>query len=169
MMRLVLASLLALSLAACGSAASQQTDEPLRVYAVSTTQTPLPSATAEPGSVPQAQATPAAPEPTPTMGPVIFNLDFRSYRHDYVTMQIGEALQLNLMQGPTSDWLSGVDNATVLRPMAADGSGIYQAVAPGTALLTAHLLHGCANASPAVPCRNPEHGLWFQMRVYVLG
>jgi hypothetical protein len=98
----------------------------------------------------------------------MLTLDFASYRHDVVTLRVGQALKLDLMQGPTSDWLSGVDDATVLRPMAPEGSGVYQAAAPGTALLTAHLLYGCANRAPSVPCRTPEDGLWFQMRVHVV-
>jgi len=99
---------------------------------------------------------------------VVLNLDFTAYRHDVVTLRVGQALQLNLSQGPTSDWLSGVDDATVLRPVSAAGSGVYQAMAPGTALLTAHYRYGCANTTPGVPCKTPEDGLWFQMRVYVL-
>lgn len=97
----------------------------------------------------------------------MLTLDFKSYRHDVVQLRVGQALKLDLMEGPTSDWLSGVDDATVLRPMAPDGSGIYQAVAPGTALLTAHLLYGCAKTTPSVPCKTPEDGLWYQMRIYV--
>lgn len=121
-------------------------------------------------STPAVSPSPTAipPAPTPTTAPVTFTLDFTVERRDDVTLHVGQALRLELTQGPTGDWLSGVDDARVLRPMAPDGKGIYQAIAPGTALLTAHVLSGCANVMPAAPCRNPEHGLWFQTRIYVL-
>ena len=138
------------------------------MFAISSTATPEPAPelpTPEPTVAPTLEPQPAA---TPTPGPIVYTLDFRSYRHDFVRLHVGQALQLDVMRGPTSDWLSGVDDARVLRPMAPDGSGVYQAMAPGTALLTAHLLYGCANIAPAVPCKTPEDGLWFQMRVYVL-
>jgi hypothetical protein len=118
--------------------------------------------------MPAPTATLAPPAPTPTAGPVAFTLDFTVERRDDVTLHVGQSLQLKLTSGPTGDWLSGVDDARVLRPMSPAGNGIYQAIAPGTALVTAHVPFGCANVTPAVPCRNPEHGLWFQTRVYVL-
>jgi hypothetical protein len=108
------------------------------------------------------------PPPTPTAAPVAFTLAFTVERRDDVTLHVGQALQLKLTSGPTGDWLSGVDDVRVLRPMSPAGNRIYQAMAPGTALVTAHVPFGCANVTPAVPCRNPEHGLWFQTRVYVL-
>jgi hypothetical protein len=158
---------LALVLAGCGASTAPQASSGVRVYASSATATPLPSpaATAPP---PLPSAAPAAPLPTPTAGPVVFTLDFTTERRDDVTLHVGQALRLALTQGPTSDWLSGVDDARVLRPMSPDGNGVYQAIAPGTALLTAHVPQGCANVSPTAPCRNPEHGLWFQTRVYVV-
>ena len=167
MMRRGGALLIMLSLAACGSAGPVASPNALQLYAVSGTATavprPAPSATAAPPA-----PTPVVPAPTPTAGPVVFTLDFGAERKDDVTLRVGQSLQLKLAQGPTSDWLSGVDDARVLRPMAPDGNGIYQAIAPGTALLTAHVPFGCANVAPNVPCRNPEHGLWFQTRVWVV-
>jgi hypothetical protein len=160
------ALLAALALAGCGAGAPSAPPG-LQVYAISATQTP-PPAVVESGTPPQPTATPEAPRPAPTAGPVVFTLDFSAERKDDVTLRVGEALRLELAQAPTGDWLSGVDDARVLRPVAPDGSGVYQAVAPGTALLTAHSLYGCANVTPNVPCRNPEHGFWFQLRVWVV-
>lgn len=59
-----------------------------------------------------------------------------------------------------------MDDARVLAPMAPTGNGVYQAIIPGKALVTAHVPTGCANMTPAAPCR-PANGLWFQMRVTV--
>ena len=101
------------------------------------------------------------------MGPVVYDLDFGSYRHDVLTLHVGQAVRFTLSRGPTSDWLSGVDDARVLRPMSPSGNGVYQAITPGTALITAHVPFSCANRAPAVPCQNPEHGFWYQQRVYV--
>ncbi len=155
-----------LLLTACGAAAPLASGVG-RIYAVSEAATPAPSATrAAPSVAPT--AVPAPLSPTPTLAPLVYTLDFGVERRDDLRMRVGEALQLKLTTGPTSDWLSGVDDARVLRPVSPAGSGVYQAVAPGTALLTAHVLQGCANVAPNVPCRNPEHGLWFQTRVYVL-
>jgi hypothetical protein len=138
-----------------------------RIYAVSEAATPAPTATRTgPSVAPTAASVP--PSPTPTLAPVVYTLDFGVERRDDLRMRVGQALQLKLTTGPTSDWLSGVDDARVLRPVSPTGSGIYQAVAPGTALLTAHVLQGCADVAPKVRCRNPEHGLWFQTRVYVM-
>ena len=153
-------------LTACGTAAPAANGGG-RIYAVSESATPLP-APIRSVALAAPTATPAPPSPTPTAGPVLFTLDFTAERKDDVTLRVGQALQLKLTSGPTSDWLSGVDDARVLRPMSPAGNGVYQAVAPGTALVTAHVPQGCANVSPNVPCRNPEHGLWFQTRVYVL-
>jgi hypothetical protein len=154
-----------LSLAGCGSAQPPATPAQLKVYAVSAAATPQP--TASPRAVPSPTPVPASPSPTPTAGPVVYTLDFSVERRDDVTLRVGQAIQLRLTNGPTSDWLSGVDDARILRPMSPDGTGIFQAMAPGTALVTAHVPHGCANV-PGSPCTNPEHGLWFQTRVYVL-
>jgi hypothetical protein len=159
--------LIVIGLAGCSSASPAASPSPLQVYAVSGTATPEPIAPTSPTAA-AATATPVAPVPTPTAGPVVFTLDFSAERKDDVTLHVGQALQLKLMQGPTADWLSGVDDARVLRPMAPDKNGIYQAMAPGTALVTAHVPFGCANVTPNVPCRNPEHGLWFQTRVWVV-
>ena len=158
---------LALVLSGCGAAAGAPQASGFRIYASSATATPVPPpvVTAPPAAP---SATPVVPAPTPTAGPVVFTLDFTTERRDDVTLHVGEALRLALTQGPTSDWLSGVDDARILRPMSPDGNGVYQAMAPGTALLTAHMPQGCANVTPAAPCRNPEHGLWFQTRVYVV-
>lgn len=161
--------LLAILLSACGAASGAGGDQGLRVFTVSSTATPRPTSAPEQAGAPEAQPTPTAvPRPSPTLGPVVYSLDFSSYRHDVLTLHVGWAVEFTLTQGPSSDWLSGVDDARVLRPMAPDGSGVYQAVAPGTALVTAHVPLGCANRLPAVPCRTPEHGLWYQQRVYVL-
>ncbi len=156
---------LALALAGCGAVAAPA--DGARVYAVSSPPAAASSPAASPSPVPA--ATPVAPpSPTPTTGPVVFTLDFTVERRDDLTLRVGQAMQLKLTSGPTSDWLSGVDDARVLRPMTPIGNGIFQAMAPGTALVTAHVPQGCANVSPAARCRNPEHGLWFQTRVYVL-
>jgi hypothetical protein len=140
----------------------------VQVFAASATRTPLPTAivVATPAVAATASSQPAA---TPTLGPVVLDLDFSSERHDVVTLHVGQAVRFTLSQGPSSDWLSGVDDARVLRPMSPSGNGVFQAMAPGTALVTAHVLYGCANRSPAVPCKTPEDGLWFQMRVWVIG
>lgn len=155
-----------LAMAACGGAAPTPSSGPLQVHAISATATSMP--TAEPSATAVAPTATPLPSPTPTAGPVVVTLDFGTERRDDVTLHVGQALQLKLTTGPTSDWLSGVDDARVLRPMSPDGNGIFQAIVPGTALLTAHVPQGCANVLPASPCRNPEHGLWFQTRVYVL-
>jgi hypothetical protein len=137
------------------------------VYAISASATPTPNLVVSPAA-PAPAFTPIPPAPTPTAGPVVFTLDFTTERRDDVTLRVGQAIQLKLTSGPTGDWLSGVDDARVLRPMAPGGNGVYQAMAPGSALVTAHVPFGCANVTPAAPCKNPEHGLWFQTRVYVL-
>lgn len=92
-------------------------------------------------------------------------LDFSSERRD-VTIHVGQAIQLDLKIDPTSNWISGVDDARVLAPVSPNGTGLYQALAPGTALLTAHVPNGCAKVPFPAPCK-PELGLWFQTRVYV--
>jgi len=156
-----------LALSACGAGAPVSSASPLAVRAISATDTPVPSPSAT--AAPRVQATvPPAPSPTPTTGPVTYTIDFGAERRDDVTLHVGQAIQLRLTTGPTSDWLSGVDDARVLRPMSAGGNGVYQAISPGTALLTAHVPYGCASVFPGRPCRNPEHGLWFQTRVYVV-
>lgn len=153
-------------LAGCGGSVAVSSSSSLQVYAVSATATAAPAATATP--VPAATATAIVPSPTPTTAPITYTLEFSAERKDDVTLRVGQAIQLRLTTGSTSDWLSGVDDARVLRPMSPDGNGVYQAMMPGTALLTAHALYGCARVTPGVPCRNPEHGLWFQTRVNVV-
>ncbi|MFI5268504.1 MAG: hypothetical protein ACHQ7M_14120 [Chloroflexota bacterium] len=160
-------AVLVLALAGCGVATPAASQSGLQVHAISASATPVPSPSISPAAATPA-ATPIPPAPTPTAGPVVFTLDFTIERRDDVTLRVGQAIQLKLTSGPTGDWVSGVDDARVLRPMAPDGNGVYQAVAPGSALVTAHVPFGCANVTPAGPCRNPEHGLWFQTRVYVL-
>ena len=93
-------------------------------------------------------------------------MTFTNERRDYI-MHVGQAIRLELSSGPTSDWISGVDDARVLYPVSPAASGVYQAIAPGTALVTAHVPFGCANVNVSAPCK-PERGLWFQTRVYVL-
>jgi hypothetical protein len=155
-------------LAGCGAGGAAQGGGDLRVFAASATETPPPIVAPADTATVAASASPP-PAATPTLGPVVLDLDFSSERHDVVTLHVGQAVRFTLSQGPSSDWLSGVDDARVLRPMSPNGNGVFQAMAPGTALVTAHVLYGCANRSPAVPCKTPEDGLWFQMRVWVIG
>ena len=91
---------------------------------------------------------------------------FATERRDY-TLHVGDAIRLDLTSGPSGDWISGVDDARVLAPASPASNGIYQAMTTGTTLLTAHVLYGCGNVTPLVPCK-PERGLWYQTRVYVL-
>lgn len=158
---------LCLCLAGCGGISEQAQPSATRIYASSSTATPVPTPSVA-SAAPTAAATQPPPRPTPTLGPVAYTIDFGAERRDDVTLHVGQALHLLVSSGPVSDWFSGVDDARVLRPMSPDGNGVYQAAAPGTALLTAHVLQGCARVGSSVPCTNPEHGLWFQTRVYVV-
>jgi len=113
-----------------------------------------------------AQPTRVAPAPTATPGPIAYVVTFATDRQNY-TLHVGDAIRLELTSGPSGDWMSGVDDARVLAPMSPQANGLYQAMAPGTTLLTAHVMYGCANVTTAVHC-SPENGLWYQTRVYVL-
>jgi hypothetical protein len=157
---------LLLFVAGCGATQSQPSDGSLQVYAISATDTPQPTPVATATLVPSPTKMP--PSPTPTLGPLAYTLDFATERRDDVTLHVGQVVELRLTTGPASDWLSGVDDARVLRPMSPDGNGVYQAMIPGTALLTAHVPQGCANLIPGARCKNPEVGLWYQTRVYVI-
>jgi hypothetical protein len=166
--RLIVAVLAGLSLTGCGAAGGPASSAAgVQVYAISGTATAVPTVAAT-ATVAAQSPTATVISPTPTAGPVVYTLDFRTDRRDDVTLRVGQALQLQLTNGPTGDWLSGSDDARVLRPMRPDGNGVFQAVAPGSALLTAHVPFGCANVTPAVPCKNPERGLWFQTRIFVV-
>ncbi|HUZ76712.1 MAG TPA: hypothetical protein VMV93_03910 [Chloroflexota bacterium] len=107
-----------------------------------------------------------AATPTATPGPIAFVLDAGAERRD-VTMHVGQRVVLALSRGIVGDWISGVDDARVLAPVSSAANGIYQAMQPGVALLTAHIFLGCASVVPAEPC-HPEQGFWFQTQVTVL-
>ena len=155
--------LASVTLLGCGSS-PLSTQPSLRVFAASATETAVPTAaTATP--LPSATAV-ATLAPTITPGPVAYVVDFTSERKE-LTLHVGDRILLQLTQGPRSDWMSGVDDARVLQPVGPQETGVYQAVALGTTLVTAHVPFGCANTLPARPC-NPETGLWMQMRVYVV-
>ena len=154
-------------LTGCGSAPSSAGPSPsgLQVFASSATQTPVPTPIVQITAA-AAQPTAVAPTPTVTPGPLAYVVTFATERRDY-TLHVGDEIRLELTAGPSGDWMSGVDDARVLAPMSPQANGVYQAIAPGTALLTAHVLYGCANVTTAVHC-SPENGLWYQTRVYVL-
>ncbi|GEM_PF-3338022 len=163
-----LAFLAALTFAACGSPAAgslPSSSSALQVFAASSTATPAPT--------PQASAAPpdptatAKPTATVTPGPIAYVVDFTFERKE-LTLHVGQAIQLQLTSGPKGDWLSGVDDARVLLPISPADNGVYQAIAPGTTLVTANVPFGCANVTPATPCRPDNQSRLFQMRVYVL-
>ncbi|MBV8084333.1 MAG: hypothetical protein JO247_05915 [Chloroflexi bacterium] len=154
-------------LTGCGSAPSSAGPSPsgLQVFASSATQTPVPTPVVQITAA-AAQPTAVAPTPTVTPGPLAYVVTFATERRDY-TLHVGDEIRLELTAGPSGDWMSGVDDVRVLAPMSPQANGVYQAIAPGTTLLTAHVLYGCANVTTAVHC-SPENGLWYQTRVYVL-
>src|SRR5947209_6794734 len=117
-MRRRLAIILALSavLPACGSQPPDRSAPVLQVFAASSTATPEASPQATPAPV-QPAPTARPPAPTPTLGAVAYTIDFSSERHDVLTLRVGQAIKLQLSSGPSSDWLSGVDDARVLAPM----------------------------------------------------
>ena len=155
-----------LLLAACGGAAHPPAPRGgAQFYAISSTASASPTATAAPTLAATPRPVPAAP-PTPTPGPIAFVLDAGAERRD-VTMHVGQRVVLALSHGIVGDWISGVDDARVLAPVSSAANGIYQAMQPGVALLTAHIFLGCASVVPAEPCR-PEQGFWFQTQVTVL-
>lgn len=159
---------MAVLLAGCGAAPTGAGLSPspgLQVFATSATSTPRPAPAVHVTTAP-VRPTAVAPTPTVTPAAITYVIPFTTERRDY-TLHVGDAIQLELTSGPSGDWMSGVDDARVLAPISAQANGVYQAVNPGTTLLTAHVLYGCGNVATAVHC-SPEHGLWYQTRVYVL-
>ncbi|MHB8618341.1 MAG: hypothetical protein ACYDAG_02015 [Chloroflexota bacterium] len=156
-------------LSACSSpvaaSLSNRTPSALRVYAVSSAATPTATPIPPVAVLPVPTASPV-PTPTLTPGPMAVVVDF-TFNGKQVTLHVGQRMRLQLSAGPQGDWISGVADTRVLAPVSPAANGVYQAVAVGTTLVTAHVLIGCANVSPAAPC-DPNRGLWFQMRAVVV-
>ena len=80
-----------------------------------------------------------------------------------IRVHLGERVELHLDGEPDVTWTVSVDDPAVLRQLSTAGQEVFEAAAPGAAMLTAEGEPACRRA--AVPCGLPNRV--FQVRVEV--